>query len=309
MFSILFILQGYAQKMTVKDSDSNVLMEVNDEGLVGSITLPSGPTPSITTNKLYNVSGGLFWNGTALGTAGSAGGWTDGGANVYTTTSTDKVGIGTSTPAFKLSLDNDGGIMADGRYDSGVTLGSVSEGAHLIWYPRKAAFRAGYVAGDQWDDANVGDYSTAIGNMTKASASYSLATGFMTVAGGNHSTAMGYQTTAESILDVAIGRFNVGGGAADAWIAGDPLFEIGIGTDASSKANAVTVLKNGNVGIGTFSPEFKLSLDNDGSIIAIGNYGSGASLSTTGGGARLIWYPRKAAFSAGYVGVSDWDDA
>ena len=63
----------FAQKMTVKDSEANVLMEVNDEGDIGSITLPAGSSPTPTTNKLYNVGGSLYWNGTALGTAGSAG--------------------------------------------------------------------------------------------------------------------------------------------------------------------------------------------------------------------------------------------
>lgn len=68
----IFINISMAQKMTVEDNAGNVLMEVNDEGLVGSITLPSGSAPSTTTNKLYNVSGTLYWNGNALGTAESS---------------------------------------------------------------------------------------------------------------------------------------------------------------------------------------------------------------------------------------------
>jgi trimeric autotransporter adhesin len=64
--------KGFAQKMTVKDSDAYVLMEVNDEGKVGSITLPSGAAPSTTTNKLYNQDGSLYWNGAALAAGGSA---------------------------------------------------------------------------------------------------------------------------------------------------------------------------------------------------------------------------------------------
>src|SRR5438034_1881309 len=40
----------------------------------------------------------------------------------------------------------------------------------ILWYPRRAAFRAGSVAGTQWDDANVGDYSVALGQNTIASA-------------------------------------------------------------------------------------------------------------------------------------------
>ena len=40
---VLLAIQANSQKMTVKDSDNNVLMEVNDEGTVGSIVLD--PTP------------------------------------------------------------------------------------------------------------------------------------------------------------------------------------------------------------------------------------------------------------------------
>jgi hypothetical protein len=350
-FFLLFIEMAFAQKMTVKDNDGNILMEVNDEGTVGSITLPSGSVPSTTTNKLYNVSGALYWNGSALGMAGSAGGWTDGGANVYLTTSTDKVGIGTSTPEFKLSLDGDGGILAKGTLSSGTILSTSGAGTRLIWYPRQAAFRAGSVDGSQWDNANIGfssaamgydswasgaysvsmgagniaggayafavgssaqasgDNSTAMGYTTLASGNYSTAMGSGTIASGNYSVTWGLGTSANSYVSTSLGKYNVGGGASDTWISTDPLFEIGIGSSASSKANAVTVLKNGNVGIGTFSPEFKLSLDNDGGILAKGTQGSGATLSTTGTGTRLIWYPRKAAFRAGYVGGHEWDDS
>ena len=84
MISLLFVLQGYAQKMTVKDSDDHILMEVNDEGSVGSITVPSGSSPGETTDKLYNVDGALYWNGSALGMSGSAGGWTTGVVDVIT---------------------------------------------------------------------------------------------------------------------------------------------------------------------------------------------------------------------------------
>jgi len=56
----------FAQKMVVEDLDTNVLMEVNDEGTVGSISLPQGTTPSEVSDKLYNVDGVLQWNGSAL---------------------------------------------------------------------------------------------------------------------------------------------------------------------------------------------------------------------------------------------------
>jgi hypothetical protein len=406
-----------AQKMTVKDSNANVLMEVNDEGTVGSITVLSGSAPGVTTNKLYNVSGVLYWNGTALA-AGGASGWTDDDTIVRLTTAMDMVGIGTSSPEFKLSLDDDGGIIAKGIFGSGATLITSGAGPRLIWYPRKSAFRAGEVMGSQWDETNIGEnsiamgwntiassgittafgqsttasglFSTSMGSGTTASGGASVAMGYntkssgecstamgtFTTAAGNHSTAMGYSTSADSYISMAIGRHNVGGGTAVSWVTTDPVFEIGIGADGSNKANAVTVLKSGNVGIGvatpgqklevngktltsqlqvgtstttgyvltadasgnatwqaaseggwtddgtnvyttassdkvgigTSTPEFKLSLDTDGGILAKGTYEEGNTLPTLGGGTRLIWYPRKAAFRAGYVDGTQWDD-
>jgi len=242
---LLFCSAGYAQ-MTVTDSDDNVLMKVYDEGTTGSIYLPSGSAPFFKPGKLYNQNGALYWSGTALGMAGSAGGWTDNGSVVRLTTATDKVGIGTSSSEFKLNLDNDGGILAKGTYNAGATLSTSGSGSRFIWYPRKAAFRAGYVTGDPWDDENIGRCS--------------MAAGFNTKANGYYSTAMGLRTKAESMMSMAIGRYNVGGGNALSWVPTDPVFEIGIGETASNPANAVTVLKNGNVGIGITDPAFALDV-------------------------------------------------
>ena len=68
---------------------------------------------------------------------------------------------------------------------------------------------------------------------------------------------------------------------------------------------------NLKVGIGTVTPEFKLSLGNtgDGGIVAIGTFGSGATLPSLGAGSRFIWYPRKASLRAGYVDGTQWDDS
>lgn len=100
--------------------------------------------------------------------------WDQTGAYVHLVNPNNQVGIGTSAPEFKLTLDNDGGILADGTYQSGATL-SPTTGikTRLIWYPKKAAFRAGKVSGDQWSDANIGDFSTAFGYNNKALAVYS----------------------------------------------------------------------------------------------------------------------------------------
>ena len=43
----------------------------------------------------------------------------------------------------------------------------------MFWYPGKAAFRAGYVSGTDWNDSSIGKYSAAFGENTTASAMYS----------------------------------------------------------------------------------------------------------------------------------------
>ncbi|MDQ7779652.1 MAG: hypothetical protein RDV41_08070, partial [Planctomycetota bacterium] len=119
---------------------------------------------------------------------------------------TGLVGIGTTTPEFLLSLDVDGGILAKGTFASGAVLATTGAGTRLIWSPRRASFRAGYVAGAQWNNANVGDYSTATGFNTTASGDFSVAMGQTTTASGNTSTALGYNTTASLAYATAMGE-------------------------------------------------------------------------------------------------------
>ncbi len=71
---LAFARVGFAQdKMEVKDGSNNLLMQVNDEGAAGSVTLPDVVSdPSSTTNKLYNKGGELYFNGNQVG--GSGGG-------------------------------------------------------------------------------------------------------------------------------------------------------------------------------------------------------------------------------------------
>jgi hypothetical protein len=104
-----------------------------------------------------------------------------------------------------------------------------------------------------------GDYSTAMGSGADASGTYATAIGNGTEASGRLSTAMGFSTIASAYISTAFGRYNISGGSPTFWIGTDPLFEIGNGT-SSTLSNALTVLKNGNVGIGTHTPQELLHL-------------------------------------------------
>jgi Chaperone of endosialidase/Head domain of trimeric autotransporter adhesin len=85
-------------------------------------------------------------------------------------------------------------------------------GRRLQWYPDKAAFRAGFVDNDQWDQTNIGNYSFAAGNGTLASGSNSTALGFGTNASGIASTAFGNSSVASGDYTFAIGTNAIANG-------------------------------------------------------------------------------------------------
>ncbi len=106
-------------------------------------------------------------------------------------------------------------------------------------------------------------YSVAMGNNTISSGRWSTAMGASTTASGWISTAMGHTTTAQSYASVVLGRYNIISGNTTSWVATDPLFVIGNGPSTAVRSNAVTVLKNGNVGIGTATPVANLHVVGD----------------------------------------------
>ena len=99
--------------------------------------------------------------------------------------------------------------------------------------------------------------STAFGYGTKATGNYSAAMGFSTQATGDYSTAMGNVTTARSGFETTIGTYNTNytPNNPTSWDAADRLFAIGNGTAFNAKSDAMVVLKNGNTGFGTSTPD------------------------------------------------------
>ncbi|MBN1996711.1 tail fiber domain-containing protein [candidate division KSB1 bacterium] len=63
-------IQQVPEKMTVKNSSGQLLLDITDEGGFGSITIPSGSAVAVPDGKLYNLSGTLYWNGTELEAGG-----------------------------------------------------------------------------------------------------------------------------------------------------------------------------------------------------------------------------------------------
>lgn len=105
-----------------------------------------------------------------------------------------------------------------------------------------------------------GSYSTAFGYHTTASSYNSVAFGDRTTASGYMSAAFGAVTVAQPYASFVIGQFNEISGADYRWVDTDPVFVIGNGRDANEPHNAVTVLKNGNMGIGVSAPISELQV-------------------------------------------------
>lgn len=99
-----------------------------------------------------------------------------------------------------------------------------------------------------------GAYSTAIGYRTYAKEPYSIALGNETVAEALFSFAAGDNTTARSVGCTSIGRFNDN---SDPLSMGynpvDRIFQIGNG-HLFGRSNALTLLRNGFLGLGTVAP-------------------------------------------------------
>jgi hypothetical protein len=107
---------------------------------------------------------------------------------------------------FRVNVD--GGALFGGTYDgdgSGTGIPAEGSGTRMMWYPRKGAFRAGGISGTQWDAANIGDYSVAIGQDVRASASNAVAFGLRSTAAQQSSFAAGEDNTASGAASVALG--------------------------------------------------------------------------------------------------------
>ena len=205
---------------------------------------------------------------------------------------TGKVGIGTTSPLARLHVaDSSVLFSASTALPGNPGLPPIQgAGRRMMWYPGAAAFRVGFVEGTQWDQGNTGPYSfasgvntiasgvasTAMGSYAIASHNYSTSIGYATIASGELSLALGYQsnasgfaslsaggsTTAKSSYETVLGRFNTDyvPAGVTGWFPTDRLFTIGNGVGIGSRSDALTVLKNGNIGIGVSTPTNKVHI-------------------------------------------------
>lgn len=117
------------------------------------------------------------------------------------------VGVGITTPSSLLHVSG-GNMVVSGTYGSGNAIEVTGVGSRMFFNPRKAAFRAGYVSGNQWDDANVGNFSVGIGLNASAKTDYSISIGDQNIAETSpFAVAIGRQNRSTGFAAMAMGHF------------------------------------------------------------------------------------------------------
>jgi hypothetical protein len=140
-----------------------------------------------------------------------------GGADITAVTTSEGGGLqgGTEAGAANLELarrssgafdfGNPNGFVAAGQLSVGA-IPATGPGARIMWYPAKAAFRVGGVAGSEWDDAFIGRYSVAMGREVVAQGEGAVALGQYTYATADHAVAIGSFASALAPGSLALGR-------------------------------------------------------------------------------------------------------
>jgi hypothetical protein len=213
----------------------------NGTDAIGDYSMATG----YAANALGTYSLGIGYASRASGAASISVGYFDYATGDYSTA------IGYQTTAsgqYSTALGRH--TIASGDYSTALGSGATASGEGSIAMRNSDA---------------TGYHATSIGYNSTAAGYYSTTMGIHTKTSGVGSAAMGYGTTARSYACLAVGRYNdsIAGSMLSTWVETDPLFIIGNGADDDARHNAMTVLKNGNIGINTTNPQYGLHVVSD----------------------------------------------
>jgi hypothetical protein len=152
------------------------------------------------------------------------------------------VGIGTTNPTAGLNIIHDGGIIAKGDTLSAnsYSLTETGTGAKFIWYPKRGAFRSGFLDapyGFEWDDQYIGNWSVGLGYDVFAQGMSSFAEGYLTSAQGSYSFSEGNNCQATRIASIAIG-YNAKAEGDYSFAEGNGTTAVGVSSVTMGSANA-----------------------------------------------------------------------
>lgn len=175
-----------------------------------------------------------------------------------------------ATPISGLSIIGNEGMLFTTTFGSGA-IPTTGAGTRFMFFSTKAAFRAGSVSATQWDAANIGNYSAAIGENTMASGPFAFAGGSESVASGDYAFAYGRKSQA-----TATGVYPGGTSVAlgDSCLA-TATRAVAIGQKSRSSVTSSVSIGSFNQATGSQSQAFGFRTTASGSSsTAIGNYAS-----------------------------------
>lgn len=191
------------------------------------------------------------------------------------------------------------GVVFLGDFGGTSNIPATGAGTRFMWYPKKAALRAGRVTGTQWNDANIGNYSVALGYNVWATGVGSVALGHGAGAfGGTGSVALGYGASANGTGAVALGSLNSASGVRTTAIGyGHDIGgfgAVGIGDSLWTEADHAVVIGRWNYVYGESAVTLGRYLEgNSFAMVAVGQYNEIISGSSTS------WVPTDPLFVIG----------
>jgi hypothetical protein len=188
---------------------------------------------------------------------------------------------------FRVNID--GGAVFGGEYDGGISSGGIARegaGTRMMWYPQKAAFRAGWIDGTQWDDANIGYFSVAAGQAVRASGDGGTAFGVRSTAAGSSTFAVGEDNTASGAASVALGYHAHTNARQGSFVFGDrstvDTIRAGVNHSANWRVSGgFRIFTSSNLSTGV-TLQSGASISNLGQANAVISTSTGAYLSTSG---------------------------
>ncbi len=186
-----------------------------------------------------NVTSAIWsLTGNSIGVAANFLGTNDVNDLVFKTNNTERwrvkntgnVSVGNNVNNGRFAFSGNDGILATGTLGLTTSPSVYGSGTRMMWYPAKAAFRAGGISGNLWDTANVGKYSFAAGYNNKA---------------GNYSFAAGFGCSAGD-FDMAIGRKNQVT-PTGAFASGGNITAVALGDSCTAGAQRSVSIGRGNV--------------------------------------------------------------
>ena len=121
------------------------------------------------------------------------------------------IGIG-AVPSEKLHIaTSTGSFLCTGAFDGVTPVQTSGSGTRMYFSGSKAAFRAGHLdasAADFWNNSNMGNYSAAFGQNTKASGARSFAIGYQNTASGASAFAAGENNIVSGNSAMSFGSSN-----------------------------------------------------------------------------------------------------